>query len=286
LSFLNKISVKILFFKNKLFNFTDVHFIKAKFQMAWELLVFFFVVAALYASAGFGGGSSYLALLALYGLSMATMRLTALLCNIVVVFGGTYIFYKSGYLNWRKILPLSLASIPMAFLGGYMKLNEKTFFILLGVSLVIAAFLMFFQHYFKNKTPNQLETRNPKSEIQNQLRGGIIGGVIGLLSGMVGIGGGIFLSPILNLMRWDTPKHIAATASFFILVNSISGLIGQALQNPNINWAFVLPLMAAVFAGGQLGSRLSALKLNQLWVRQITAALVLYAGINILWTHI
>lgn len=267
-------------------NFTDVRFIKAKFQMAWELLVFFFAVAALYASAGFGGGSSYLALLALYGLSMATMRPTALLCNIVVVIGGTYIFYKSGYLNWRKILPLSLASIPMAFLGGYMKLNEKTFFILLGVSLIIAAFLMFFQHYFKNKTPNQLETRNPKSEIQNQLRGGIIGGVIGLLSGMVGIGGGIFLSPILNLMRWDTPKHIAATASFFILVNSISGLIGQVLQNPNINWAFVLPLMAVVFAGGQLGSRLSALKLNQLWVRQITAALVLYAGINILWTHI
>jgi uncharacterized protein len=257
--------------------------------MQIELVILFFIIAAVYASAGFGGGSSYLAVMALFGLQQNVMRPTSLMCNIVVVLGGTYIMWKNGYLNFKKIIPLSIASVPLAYFGGLIKLSDRTFFLLLGSSLILAALLMFFQ-----KKSNILENDNQdKQLIINDLPNKKsfwqslgIGGLIGFFSGMVGIGGGIFLSPILNLMRWDTPKNIAATASFFILINSISGLIGQLQKQPHLDWAFTLPLLLSVFVGGQIGSRLSVFKLNQLFVRQVTAALVLYAGVNILWTHI
>ena len=242
-----------------------------------EILIFFFLIAAVYASAGFGGGSSYLALLALYAVPMATMRPTALICNIVVVIGGSFLFWKNGFLNFRKILPLSIASVPMAFVGGLLPLKERTFFILLGFSLLAAALLMLFQK--KQTESNQTVGVKSKNPIIQQ---SVIGGSIGFLSGMVGIGGGIFLSPILHLLRFDTPKNIAATASFFILINSISGLIGQLSKNPTLDWAFIAPLTLAVLLGGQVGSRLTTFRLNQTLVRKVTAVLVFYAGINIL----
>jgi uncharacterized protein len=269
-----------------------------------ELVIIFFFIAAIYASAGFGGGSSYLAVMALFGLQQNVMRPTSLMCNIVVVLSGTYIMWKNGYLNFKKIIPLSIASVPLAYFGGLIKLSDRTFFLLLGVGLVVAALLMFFQkksivldkksqegapQYFNENLDKN--SHNPliikdltKEKGFWQSMG--IGGLIGFFSGMVGIGGGIFLSPVLNLMRWDTPKNIAATASFFILINSISGLIGQLQKQPHLDWAFTLPLLLSVFVGGQIGSRLSVFKLNQILVRRVTAGLVLYAGVNILWTHI
>lgn len=248
-----------------------------------ELIILFFFIAAVYASAGFGGGSSYLAAMAVFGLGMDTMRPAALLCNIVVVAGGTWIYWNKGFLNLRKILPLCAASVPLAFLGGLTPLKEITFFLLLGACLVVSALLMIFQ---KSTDDGQLpsDTSTPN---QSPILSATMGGGIGYLSGVVGIGGGIFLSPLLHLLRWDAPKNIAATASFFILVNSVFGLAGQFWSGRfQLDAAFVLPLLAAVLLGGQVGSRLSVFQFRQAQVRWLTAVLVLYAGVNILWKNI
>ena len=246
----------------------------------WELFLFFIVIAFVYASVGFGGGSSYLAILSLYALPLAEIKLTALVCNIIVVTGGTLIFIKNKQVNWRKVLPLIITSVPMAFLGARWKLEQTTFFIILGISLVTASVLL----WIRMRPKEDLERITMSTNIY---RDAIIGGLIGFLSGMVGIGGGIFLSPILLMCGWDTPKKIAATASLFILVNSISCIAGQ-LSHPTsgINFTQIGILCAAVFVGGQIGSRLGAVKFDQLLVRRMTALLVFVAGIDVLAKHL
>jgi uncharacterized protein len=246
-----------------------------------ELVLFFFVIAFIYSSVGFGGGSSYLAILALYPLSFKEMRLTALICNIIVVVGGTIVFVQKKQVDFRKILPLILASVPFAFVGAMMKISQQTFFIVLGVALILAAVLLWI---------NTAIIRNHERELSQKttvVKNSLLGGAVGFLSGMVGIGGGIFLSPVLNLVKWDTPRKIAATASVFILVNSISGIAGQLFGlSPGINWLQIVFLAAAVFIGGQLGSRMGAVKFNQLLIRRITAIVVLLAGIEVLHKHL
>lgn len=238
----------------------------------------FAVIAFIYASVGFGGGSSYLALLALAGLPFREIRLTALICNIIVVTGGTWIFLKNKQINWRKITPLVAASIPLAFLGAKMRISEETFFLLLGVSLLAVAVLLWFQP--QKSAEGSIASPRPA-------RDSLLGGGIGLLSGMVGIGGGIFLSPLLHLSRWDTTRKIAATASVFILVNSVSGIAGQLTNLPtDINWQRVAFLGGAVLLGGQLGSRISMARFNPLIIRRLTALLVFVAGLEVLWRHI
>ncbi len=238
------------------------------------LMLIFFIIALFYSSAGFGGGSSYLAVLALFGLDQEIIKSTALLCNIVVVSGGTYLFYQEGYLNLKKVWPLIILSIPLAYLGGSIALATQTFYQLLGITLLIASVFMLLPI---NKNKSQ-EFNN-----QNLLLNGGIGGGIGFLSGLVGIGGGIFLSPLLHLSRWDKAKVIAATSSLFILVNSLAGLLGQ-VSNPafSIQWRFILPLLLAVFLGGQIGSRLSSTRLNSQRIRQVTALLILVVALRIL----
>ena len=245
----------------------------------WEILFFFLIIAFVYASVGFGGGSSYLAILSFYELPFKEMRLVALICNIIVVTGGTIIFIKSKQVNWKKMLPLVLISVPMAYCGAIIKIGQDTFFIVLGVSLVIAAVLL----WIKNNKIHQTYNANKNDYIKD----GALGGAIGFLSGMVGIGGGIFLSPLLNLTNWDTPKRIAAVASVFILVNSIAGIAGQITTLPtDINFTRILLLCMAVLIGGQLGSRMGAIKFNQLLVRRITAIVVFFAGVEVLAKHL
>ncbi|MGN6569560.1 MAG: sulfite exporter TauE/SafE family protein [Flavipsychrobacter sp.] len=246
----------------------------------WELILFFLIIAFVYASVGFGGGSSYLAILALYALPFQEIRLTALLCNIIVVTGGVIVYVRKGQVNWRKILPLALVSIPMAYVGARMKLSQDMFFIILGISLLIASILL----WLKTRQNNDIAVKERRYDI---VKDALLGGAIGFLSGMVGIGGGIFLSPLLNLMKWDTPKKIAATASVFILVNSISGIAGQLSRLPEIiNYTRIGLLCIAVFIGGQIGSNMGAVKFNQLAVRRITALLVFVAGIEVLHKHL
>jgi uncharacterized membrane protein YfcA len=240
------------------------------------LVCSFFLIAVIYSSVGFGGGSSYLALLAVMGVSLSILRPAALLCNIIVVTGGTLIFWKVGAVEWRKCLPFLCASIPMAFVGGLWKIQDADFFfILLGSSLIVAAVLLWIQ-------PAPREGHR----VDNLFLNAGLGAGIGFLSGLVSIGGGIFLSPVLHLLNWAEAKKISALASLFILVNSISGLAGQVTRSHDIDWKFIAPLLVAVFFGGQIGSRLGARKFNPAYIKRITAILIVIAGIKILRDHL
>jgi uncharacterized protein len=242
-----------------------------------ELIFFFFIVALVYASVGFGGGSSYLAILAMYALPFKEIRLIALICNIIVVTGGTIIFIRKNEVVWKKVLPLIIASVPMAFAGAALKISQQTFFIALGCSLMVAGVLL----WINNKTAQVSNERSTWT------RDGALGAAIGFLSGLVGIGGGIFLSPVLNLSGWATARKVAATASLFILVNSIAGIAGQLTQlTGEINYQMILYLGLAVLFGGQVGSRLGALRFDHTIIRRITAVLVFFAGIEVLIKHL
>ena len=239
------------------------------------LIIAFFFIAMIYSSVGFGGGSSYLALLAVMGTSVEIMRPTALLCNIIVVTGGVYIFYKEGKIDLKRSWPFLTAGVPLAFLGGFWKLDDALFFQILGGCLIITSIFLWIK-------PRQV--LQPKSG--NLLLNLGLGSGVGFLSGLVSIGGGIFLSPILHILQWDEAKKISALASLFILVNSISGLAGQLTRGPSLDYHFVAPLLFAVLAGGQFGSRLGAKRFNPLHIKRITAVLILVAGLNILRDHL
>tara|TARA_R110000787_G_scaffold286157_2_gene403487 strand:+ start:4819 stop:5598 length:780 start_codon:yes stop_codon:yes gene_type:complete len=241
----------------------------------WHIILLFFVIAILYSSVGFGGGSSYLAILAITGIAFTQIRSTSLLCNIVVVTGNVIYFQKAKLYNWKKVLPLILFSVPLAFIGGYLRISQTFFFILLGCTLLFAAITM----WISKKIISKVDASNNLSITKNASYGGIIG----FISGMVGIGGGIFLAPLLHLTQWDTPKKIAATASIFILLNSISGLVGQYL-NPafSINWNLTLLLLVVVLFGSILGSRISNRYFSPIQLKKATAILIAFVSIRIL----
>lgn len=249
------------------------------FFQFWPVILFFFIVAVLYAAVGFGGGSSYLAILALTGIVFTQIRATALLCNIVVVSSNIFLFYHQKKIDWKKILPLIALSTPLAYLGGYLKIEQQFFFILLGFTLLFAAITMWIS--------KRIVTSNEKKSITKPLKNVGFGGIIGFISGMVGIGGGIFLAPLLHLTNWDTPKKIAATASFFILINSVAGLLGQ-YSNPDviIDWHLTSLLLVAVFIGGQIGSRISTNYLTPIQLKKATALLIAFVSIRILWKYL
>ncbi|MGV6845741.1 MAG: sulfite exporter TauE/SafE family protein [Lutibacter sp.] len=245
-----------------------------------EFIILFFFIAVLYSSVGFGGGSSYLAVLALSSLAFTQIRAIALICNIVVVSGSTYLYIKNNLFDWKKIVPLVIISVPMAFIGGYLKINQTFFYILLGFTLIIASSLMWFSKHLQN-TKSKVSVKN------SLLKNLSFGGSIGFISGMVGIGGGIFLSPLLHLTNWNSVKKIAATSSFFILVNSISGLAGQYL-NPDFS---IKPIetvlfMIVVFIGGQIGSRLSIKFISPIKLKKATAILIAFVGLRLLLKHL
>ena len=244
----------------------------------WLVILLFFAIAVLYSSVGFGGGSSYLAVLALTSIAFTQIRSTALLCNIVVVSGNILLYQQQKLLDWKKVVPLVLLSIPLAFIGGYLRISQGVFFILLGCTLFFAAITMWI-----SKRITSTENVSKNSTAKNAT----YGGVIGFISGMVGIGGGIFLAPILHLTHWDRPKKIAATASFFILVNSIAGFIGQYTNvNFDINWSLTIVLLFTVFIGGQIGNRLSFKYFTPVQLKKATAILIAFVSIRILIKHL
>lgn len=247
--------------------------------MVW-LAALFFVTAALYASVGFGGGSTYSALLVLADVDYRILPAIALVCNIIVVTAAMIRFARAGELPWARVLPLVLISAPFAWLGGRIAITEESFVALLGGTLFVAGALMLLQ---RERPAGDVDLRAGR---KLRYSGPIVGGGIGLLSGMVGIGGGIFLAPILHLTRWAPPRQIAATASFFILVNSIAGLAGQLMKIGDLGVTGQLtgywPLALAVLIGGQIGSSLSLRWLSPTWLRRLTAMLILYVSARLI----
>jgi len=210
------------------------------------LLISFFFIALAYSSVGFGGGSSYLALLAILAVSFEVLRPTALLCNIVVVTGGSLIFFKEGYLDLKKSWPILVASVPMAFLGGYFPIKKNTFFLLLAVALIVAAFLIWFQTAWERR----LHVKSRAGENVYVKLG--LGGGIGFLSGMVSIGGGIFLSPLLHLIRWDDAKRISALAS--IHSRQLHQWPGRPVDaSPSVRLAFYFAIAGRSFCRWTVG---------------------------------
>ena len=236
----------------------------------------FFVTALLYASVGFGGGSTYSALLALSGLDYRVLPLISLACNIVVVAGGTVRFARAGVTPWKRAAVLTALAAPAAFLGGLTPIGEAQFMLLLGASLVLTALTMLI--------PVREEVGGEPGRLVRTMP--FIAAPLGYVAGLVGIGGGIFLAPLLHLTRWHNARAIAATASLFILVNSLFGLAGQLLKHGPDMFAGTmyeaLPLLIAVAVGGQIGSLLAVRVLPLVWIRWLTAALVAVVGVRLL----
>ena len=283
--------------------------------MTW-LTPAFFLTALLYASVGFGGGSTYNALLALAGVDYRLLPAVALSCNILVVIGGTWRFHKAGLLPWKRALPLVVISAPFAWAGGLTPIKETLFLSLLAGSLLVAGLALLFQRDAPEPSPLRLDQpeadqvslpsrlrEGSTTELLSRLREGLgegqlphrkatiadllTGAGVGYLAGLVGIGGGIFLAPYLHITRWAGAKQIAATASLFILVNSIAGLSGQLLKLggssalPDV--AAYWPLALAVIIGGQIGSFTGTKVLSPTLVKRATGVLILYVAGQLVW---
>lgn len=236
----------------------------------------FFVTALLYASVGFGGGSTYSALLALAGFDYRLLPIVSLACNVIVVSGSTIRFARAGLVPWRGALVLALVAAPLAFLGGLTPIRQSTFLLLLGLSLVLAGLALLL--------PRSPDLTGQPTKAAKWV--GLAVAPLGYLAGLVGIGGGIFLAPLLHLTRWNRARQIAATTSLFILVNSLAGLLGQLAKNgPDrlaLAVASALPLVLAVILGGQIGSLLAQRLLPEQVIRWLTAALTIWAGTQLL----
>ena len=238
------------------------------------LSILFFVTAILYASVGFGGGSTYLALLFIWGIPYYIFPIIALSCNIIVVSGNCFNYIRAGNLNLKLLIPYLLGSVPMAFIGGTLPVDKEIFEILLFFVLSIAGILLLINFRSYNDKENN-DKKIPKLILI------LIGAILGFVSGIVGIGGGIFLSPILFLIRAARPKHIVTTASMFILINSVSGIIGQLTKSYVLNdikdyWILLL----VVLIGSQIGNFLNLKIFSTRILTLVTSGLVLFVSIR------
>jgi len=238
------------------------------------LSIFFLVTALIYSSVGFGGGSTYLALLLLWGIPYTIFPIIALACNIIVVSGNTLNYIRAGNFNLKLLLPYLFGSIPFAFIGGSIQIDKELFEIILFFVLGIAGILLLIN--FKSYENNS--SRYKTLPLYFSL---IVGVILGFVSGVVGIGGGIFLGPILYLLRAANPKHITTTVSLFILINSVFGIIGQLTKNQNlIEVKEYFYLLLAVFIGGQIGNFLNLKLFSTKILALITSILVIIVAIR------
>ena len=238
------------------------------------LSILFFITAILYSSVGFGGGSTYLALLLIWDIPYYIFPVIALLCNIIVVTGNSINYVRAGNHNFKLLLPFLFGSIPLAFLGGTLIVKKEIFEILLFLILSIAGVLLL----INNKS---YDDKNIIIKKVNLFVSFLIGSVLGLVSGLVGIGGGIFLSPILFLLKADKPKNIVTTASLFILINSIFGILGQLTKENILNEiSLYWPLFISVLIGGLFGNYLNLKIFSNRVLAIITSTLVIFVAIR------
>ena len=238
------------------------------------LTIFFFITAILYSSIGFGGGSTYLALMLIWDVPFYIFPIIALICNIIVVSGNSINFLRTKNINSSLLTPYLIGSVPFAFLGASIYIDKNLFEILLFFVLLIAGiFLLLESKSFNN---NQIKIRQiPK------ILSILIGSIIGFMSGLIGIGGGIFLSPILFLLKAGYPKHITSTASLFILINSIFGVAGQLTKDIVLNeFLDYWPLFLSVLIGGQIGSFLNIKFLSNKILALMTSLLVIFVALR------
>ena len=239
------------------------------------LSILFFVTAILYSSVGFGGGSTYLALLLIWDIPYYIFPVLALVCNVIVVSGNSFNYIRTGNFNSKLLLVYLVGSIPFAFLGGSIAVEKKFFEIILFVVLSLAGFFLLISNRNYSEKIIKINNINPLFSI-------MIGSVIGFTSGIVGIGGGIFLSPILFLLKAAYPKQIVTTASLFILLNSISGILGQLTKENVLNELFnYYPLFLAVLIGGQIGNFLNLKFLSNRLLAILTSLLVIFVAMRI-----
>ena len=236
------------------------------------LIPLIFLAALLFSSVGHGGASAYLASFALVGMAPASMRPAALCLNVLVASITLYKFYKVRAFNWQLFWPIALASVPAAFVGGQMTLPNPIYKALVGVCLIYAAYTIFVQ---ANKA-DDVQVRPVTKPVQMAL-----GAALGFLAGLTGVGGGIFLSPILLFFSWAKTKVISGVAAAFILVNSISGLLGFLSKSPGLPAGLVYWALAAVL-GGLIGAEYGSQKLANPTIRKLLALVLLFAGSKML----
>jgi uncharacterized membrane protein YfcA len=229
------------------------------------------VVAFLYSSVGHAGASGYIAVMTLFALTPNVIKPAALVLNILVASIGTWQFWRAGHFSWRLFWPFAVLAIPMAFVGGYTNLPAHMFKVLVGIVLVLSAALFLF------RPANDTVDREPKL-----IEAIPVGGALGLLAGLTGTGGGIFLTPLLLLMRWARTKTVAATSALFILVNSIAGLLGNLSSTRNLpSFAFVL--VGAAVIGGTAGSYFGSWRFNHIVIKRLLAVVLLIAGLKLIF---
>tara|TARA_B100001250_G_scaffold253411_1_gene217911 strand:+ start:495 stop:1241 length:747 start_codon:yes stop_codon:yes gene_type:complete len=238
------------------------------------LTIFFFITAILYSSIGFGGGSTYLALMLIWDVPFYIFPIIALICNIIVVTGNSINFFRTKNINLNLLTPYLIGSVPFAFIGASISINKSLFEILLFFVLLIAGISLLLESKSFNKDQIRIK-------IIPRIISIFIGSIIGFMSGLIGIGGGIFLSPILFLLKAGYPKHITSSASLFILINSIFGVAGQLTKDLVFNeFLNYWPLFLTVLIGGQIGSFLNIKFLSNKILALMTSLLVIFVAIR------
>jgi len=235
--------------------------------------ILLFLVAFLYSSVGHGGASGYLALMAIFSFSPEIMKPTALLLNLFVSLTSFIQFYRGKHFNWKIFLPFAIGSIPMAFFGGLKTPNEDLYKKILGILLIIPIVRFLF---FANIKVEEIKKSNFILSV-------LIGLIIGFLSGLIGIGGGIILSPVLLLLKWADMKQTAAISALFIFVNSMSGFIAQIIKGIDFS-ADMYAYVAIAFVGGLCGAYFGSLKFKQNILQYLLALVLIVASYKLLFT--